>query len=93
MILAALKQKLRARGPLGFPTADAELAVACAVIGLEAFAIAGAAATVAVAAVVSSPALALELLTRPRAGSDVPSSTDDFAAEETSCRNAEEPGS
>ncbi len=73
MILAALKQKLRARGPAGF-AADATV--------------------LALSYVVSAPFVALEWLKRPRgAGSDIPSSTDDFATGGTSCRNAEEPES
>lgn len=84
MILQALKAKLRQRGALGFAGDAAELSIACVMIGLESLAIAGAAATVAVAAIVSSPALALDLLTHPRA---------EDAGERSSCRNAEEPRS
>lgn len=87
MILAALRAKFAARGPLGFASDAAELALACTIVGVSALAMAGAALA---AAVVGTPVLAWELLARPREDSDVPSTTDDCA---TSCRNGEERGS
>lgn len=89
MILAALRAKFAARGPLGFASDAAELALACTIVGVSALAMAGAALA---AAVVGTPVLALELLARPEP-SDRPSNTDDCAAESTSCRNGEERGS
>jgi len=65
MIAAALLDKLRARGPIGFATDAAELAAACTVVAAwSALCAAGALAVVVVAA----PCAAWELLTRAPAG-------------------------
>ena len=63
MILAALRQKLATRGPLGFARDAAELALACAVVSVTSGAmLAGAVGGIVVAA----PFLAWRLLTEPR---------------------------
>jgi hypothetical protein len=90
MILAALRDKLAARGPLGFATDAAELAAACTVVATwSAICAAGALAGVVVAA----PFVAWELLTRPLMPLGHRCCDADRAADRTSCRNAEEPTS
>lgn len=79
MILEALKAKIRERGPVGFAADAAKVSVAYGYIAAQAvFVGSGAAAVVA---------LASELFERRRHRCGT-----DRAPEQTSCRNAEEPG-
>lgn len=96
MILAALRQKFRERGAVGFAIDASELAAACAIIGCWSLAMAGASV---VAAVVGPPVLALDVLAHPGATScrnaeeqEPPEARwgENVLAGE-GCRNAEEP--
>jgi len=61
VIWSALRQKLRARGPLGFARDAAELAASCYVVAAWQVALGAAALT---AGVVAAPFIAWELLVR-----------------------------
>lgn len=87
MILAALRDKLRARGPLGFAADAAELACACGVIAAWSTLCGAGAVTVVV---VAAPFVAWELLTRPSAPRAHRCDAA-CASAQTSCRYAEEP--
>lgn len=80
MILAALRQKLRARGALGFAADATELAFGCFVVGVYQFVLAGGAVA---GVVVSLPLLAFEILVRPRAGERVHRCDADCASDRT----------